>query len=325
MGAEQGFLAGYLVVGADAMKRRYVASRLRKRMAETGDLSLNEDVFTGADARGDAIVGACNTLPFMGRYRFVYVREAESLKKEASEALVSYFDAPCPTTVVLLESASLKKNTRLYKAVARLGRQAVIDCAARAKRDLPAQVRDFAVSHKATISTAAAEELIARVGEDTVHLDAELRKLASIVGPGKTIDVGDVRQHVARTSEPKPWELAGALADRDGRRAFTLLAQMPSASPFALLSICANRVRDLLVAKDFGGAPAATIAQALGKPEWQARDLPRQASRFTLAELTDILIAAAELERRMKTGGDAQALFELWLGRACTPAASAAA
>ncbi len=318
MGEVQGFLAGYLVVGADAMKRRYVVDRLRARLEKTGDLSLNEDVFRGADATGDAIVAACSTTPFMGEYRFVYVREAESLKKEASEALVSYFGAPCATTVVLLESASLKKNTRLYKAVARLGEKAVIDCAARAKRDLPAQVRDFAVARGVSIAPAAADELVSRVGEDTVHLDAELQKLAAVLGAGAQIGVDDVQRYVARTSEVKPWELADALGARDAARAASLLAKMPSASPFGLLTICVNRVRDLLVAKDLAGGPASRLALELGKPEWQVRNLPGQASRFTLAELTDILISAAELERRMKTGGDAQALFELWLGRACT-------
>ena len=322
MGDAQDFLAGYLVVGADAMKRRYVVSRLRARLEKTGDLSLNEDVFTGADATGDEIVGACGTMPFMSEYRFVYVREAEHLKKEASEALISYFDDPCASTVVLLESASLKKNTRLYKAVARLGAKAVIDCAARSKRDLPAQVRDFAVSHGVTIVPAAADELVSRVGEDTVHLDAELQKLAAVLGRGAEIGVGDVQRYVARTSEVKPWELADALGARDAARAMALLAKMPSASPFGLLTICVNRVRDLLVAKDFAGAPTAQLASALGKPDWQVRNLPGQASCFTLAELTDILISAAEQARQMKTGGDAQARFELWLGQACIPAAA---
>lgn len=119
----------YLITGEDALKRDAVMKRLRTRLSSMGDLSFNSEVFEGAEFTGDDVVNACNTIPFASPVRLVEVRDADKLKKADSEPIVSYLDAPCETTVLALVAEKLAKNTRLYKAVAKHGKTAVIDCA----------------------------------------------------------------------------------------------------------------------------------------------------------------------------------------------------
>ena len=90
----QKLLPAYLVVGEDALKRRTVLERLRKRIAELGDFEFNHDEFDGEKASGSDIVGACNTLPFASPVRLVEVNQADKLLKQDAEILVAYLSAP---------------------------------------------------------------------------------------------------------------------------------------------------------------------------------------------------------------------------------------
>lgn len=316
--ADKALIAAYLVVGEDAHKRQHVFERMEKRIGALGDLDFNEDVFLGATADAGVLVTALSTPPFLCDYRLVVVKDAEKLPAPVVDALVAYLAAPCPTTVLYLDAAKLAKNTRLYKACAKLGKNAIVDCAPKKARDLPATVRDFAASKGALITPQAADELIGLVGEDTVHLDAELTKLVAALGKGATIDVADVRKHVVASAEPKPWLLSDALAARDATRCLQLLGRMPSQSPYGLLPRCVQLLRELLVAQELSGQPAGALAAELGKPAWMVKNHQRWARGFSARELEGALVAAAECEARMKSGADAQRSFECWLLQTCT-------
>ena len=60
-----------------------------------------------------------------------------------------------------------------YKAAAKHGKSAVIDCAPLKRYELPKTVRSMAVGHGVTLTEGAAAKIVELVGEDTVHLDNE--------------------------------------------------------------------------------------------------------------------------------------------------------
>ena len=224
----------YLIVGEDALKRDTVMKRLRVRLAKLGDLSFNSDEFNGETALGGDIVAACNTVPFASPVRLVEVRGADKLKKADAEALVTYLEAPNETTVLALVAEKLAKNTRLYKAVAKLGKTAVIDCAPLKRYELPKTVRALAVGHGVTLTEGAANVLVDLVGEDTVHLDNELKKIALAHRGSDAVNEHEIMGLVSRTAEVKPWEFVDAFAARDTRKCLLYLGRMDSVSPHAL-------------------------------------------------------------------------------------------
>lgn len=73
-----------------------------------------------------------------------------------SEPLVEYLASPSPTTVCLVIADSLAKNTRLYKAIAKIDKKAVIDCFGTKRWELPRRVQQMATQHGKSITTAAA-------------------------------------------------------------------------------------------------------------------------------------------------------------------------
>lgn len=304
----------YLITGEDALKRDAVMKRLRTRLSSMGDLLFNSEVFEGAEFTGDDVVNACNTIPFASPVRLVEVRDADKLKKADSEPIVSYLDAPCETTVLALVAEKLAKNTRLYKAVAKHGKTAVIDCAPPKARDLPKLVRSMAVGHGVTFSEGAAIALVNLVGEDTVHLDAEIKKVALAHSGTAAVGEQEVRSLVSRTAEVKPWEFTNAFAARDTAKCLLDLQRMKSVSPHALLPMCVTRIRELMCAQSLAArGQGRGIAAALKQPDWRVKNHAAWARKYTPQELRQALITARDTEQAMKSGADPDAAFREWV------------
>lgn len=304
----------YLIVGEDALKRDAVMKRLRARLSQLGDLAFNSDEFNGEIVLGTDIVAACNTMPFASSVRLVEVHAADKLKKVDSEALISYLSSPSTSTVLALVAEKLAKNTRLYKAVAAYGKSAIIDCAPLKRSELPKMVRAMAVTHGVTLTERAAHTLVDLVGENTVHLDSELKKIALAHSGSAVVNENEVMDLVAPTAEVKPWEFVDAFAARNTRKCLLLLRRMESVSPHALLAMCMTRLRELVCAHaliDRGNLNG--IAGALKMPDWRCKNHALWARGFTSAELRHAIIAARDAERAMKSGTNPETAFLDWV------------
>ena len=311
---EAALLPVYLVVGEDALKRDAVMKRLRARLSAIGDLSFNADEFNGDTATGSDVAAACNTVPFASPVRLVEVRGTEKLKKADAEELVSYLASPNETTVLALVAEKLAKNTRLYKAVVAHGKTAVIDCAPLKRYELPKMVRSMAVGHGVTLTEGAAAKLVDLVGEDTVHLDSEIKKIALAHRGADAVGEREILDMVTRTAEVKPWEFVDAFAARDTRTCLLYLSRMASVSPHALLAMCTNRLRELVCARAMAdrGNPRGTAA-ALKVPDWRVKNHAAWARGFTAAQLRRAIISSRDTERAMKSGADPDSAFLDWV------------
>lgn len=303
----------YLVNGADDLKRATVLSRLRDRVAKEGDLSFNYDHLDAEHTDAQSVIAACNTLPFASAVRLVQLDGVEHFGSADRELLISYIAAPNATTVLALSTQGIAKNTRLYKAVAKVGSHTIIDCSPIKRRDLPAAVRSMAVSRGTAITDSAARCLIDLLGEDMVALDSALSKLSLAHRGSDPITDNEVTTSISRTAEVKPWEFVDAFAARNPRKCFYLLERLPSVSPFALLSMCVSRIRELICTQSLlkrgeGGA----LAKTLGMPAWRVKNHRMWARGFHAWELRAALCSARDAERSMKSGGNPDQVFRQW-------------
>ena len=311
---DQKLLPAYLVVGEDALKRRTVLARLRTRISTMGDLEFNHDEFDAESADGSQIAISCNTLPFASEMRLVEVFHIEKLRKQDADVLVAYLSAPNNSTVLALSGEKLAKNSKLYKAVAALGSSAVIDCAPLKRYELVRALRSMAVGHGFALTEGAADALVMLVGEDTVKLDNELRKLALAHVGNDPVTEREVKALVARTNEVKPWELVDAFSARDLKRCLALLPLLDSASPYALIAMCTNRLRELVCARSLDTrGEASLLAETLKVPSWRVKNHVGWARRFSDEELRRAFASARDCERSMKSGTDPDAAFKDWL------------
>jgi DNA polymerase III subunit delta len=310
----------YLIVGEQDLLLNQAVESLKSSVAEVADLDFNLETFDGESASADDIIAACNTLPFVSDRRLVIVRGVEKLSKEDAETLVGYAGDPSPTTILALVGKKLAKNTRLYKAVDKLG--GVIERKAPEAREYPRKVQDmFAVAGK-RISLDGAEYLVNAVGRDLQRLSVEVNKTVSYVGDRVDVTLADTEEVASTTAKTSVFELGTALGNRDCSTALRLLNRLlgDGESVYGLHALALRQLRDLLSARaliDRGQGSQDELARALGRPSWQMRNLAGQARRFSAGELVALLQAAAASEAEMKTSRDPRLAFERWIVKVC--------
>lgn len=312
--AGQGLLPGYLIVGSDELKSSRAVERMRARLEKSGmvEFNLDERDMT-KDPQVDDIVASLNTFPMGAEFRLVILTNCDKLPKAMSEPLVEYFANPSPTTVCLVVATTLAKNTRLYKAIKKLGDKAIIDCAPKKTWELPSQVVKMAAAHGKAMGLPAAEALVARSGENTRMLGNELKKLASMV-TGSEITLADIERHVMRTAEVKPWEFLNAVAARDLVRSLELLKLQPAKSEVRLWSLLVTRLRELIIAKSLDTrGQGSQLATTLGVQGWQVKNHLSWARRWRMDELLEALSQAIEVELALKGSRDSELALRMWV------------
>ncbi|MDO5329688.1 MAG: DNA polymerase III subunit delta [Coriobacteriia bacterium] len=282
----------YLIIGTDKLKRKKVLDRLNTRLSEHGDMSMNTSIFDGDDT--DAIISACNTIPFVTDIRYVQVNNAEKLK---SDQIISYLENPTKTTILTLICDKLNKNSKLYKSI---DKSCIINCEAPKKYMIADQLCQL---HN--IEKAAAERLVELLGEDTLLLDSQIKKIL-IATENKKITINDVNTHVSKSVASKPWDFTNAFAARDLKTALNTFHSMDNGSEYILLPMTCTRIKELIGTKTVG-------EQNLGLQNWQVKNHYRWANNYTMDELKNILNLALDCEVKMKSTSDSAGAFELFI------------
>lgn len=316
-------LPAYLIVGADELKRDAAVRRLRSRVpADMADFNLDELDGASLEEPGQ-LISSAQTMPFCADFRLVIVNGAGELAKPVSEAVVSYLADPNPQCVLCLVAEKLAKNTRLYKAVAKVGPHSVIDCAPLKRWELPPYVVKLAQKRGLSMDNAAAQELVERVGESTVALDNQIATLAQLVGDADRITLADVEANVAQIAEVSPWAFADAVCERNAPRAMETLNLMKAPSLVFLHSVLVGRLRELICAKSLDARGAANgLARELGRQSWQVKNHVRWSRAFGEEELVELLGQAAVCERALKGSQDSEAAFARFVLAMASPNAA---
>ena len=303
-------LPAYLIVGADELKRDAAVRRLRSHVpADMADFNLDELDGASLEEPGQ-LISSAQTMPFCADFRLVIVNGAGELAKPVSEAVVSYLADPNPQCVLCLVAEKLAKNTRLYKAIAKVGPHSVIDCAPLKRWELAPYVVKLAQKRGLSMDNAAAQELVERVGESTVALDNQIATLAQLVGDAGRITLADVEANVAQIAEVSPWAFADAVCERNAPRAMEMLNLMKAPSLVFLHSVLVGRLRELICAKSLDARGAAGgLARELGRQSWQVKNHVRWSRAFGEEELVELLGQAAGCERALKGSQDSEAAF----------------
>lgn len=316
-------LPAYLIVGADELKRDAAVRRLRSRVpADMADFNLDELDGASLEEPGQ-LISSAQTMPFCADFRLVIVNGAGELAKPVSEAVVSYLADPNPQCVLCLVAEKLAKNTRLYKAVAKVGPHSVIDCAPLKRWELPSYVVKLGQKRGLSMDNAAAQELVERVGESTVALDNQIATLAQLAGDAGRITLADVEANVAQIAEVSPWAFADAVCERNAPRAMEMLNLMKAPSLVFLHSVLVGRLRELICAKSLDARGAAGgLARELGRQSWQVKNHVRWSRAFGEEELVELLGQAAVCERALKGSQDSEAAFARFVLAMASPNAA---
>ena len=125
----------YAVFGEDAyLRRESMTAIARGTLGEEAD-ELSVSRFPGESASLSDVLDELRTLPFLSKARVAIVEGADTFVTAHRRGLEEYAEHPSKTGVLVLSVKSWPANTKLAKAVERVG--LAIDCKAPSAKDLP--------------------------------------------------------------------------------------------------------------------------------------------------------------------------------------------
>ena len=296
----------YLFEGVEENIKAATLQSLRKAILPEGMEELNESVMDAPAT--DAIIAACETLPFLADKRLVIVREHPALmgRADADERLISYIpNVPESAVLVFLCQGKADARKKLYGAIKKVG--GIVTFAALTDAELNAWiVKTFAGLGK-SVTPQTASVLAFTVGSDTALLRREIEKLAALAGDRDTVTEEDVHAVATRSVECTVFEMVDAVVAGQQGKAFGLLRDMltTGSDRLGILAMLLRQFRLMQHIKimQFEKLPAGEVKQRLGIAPFAAERCMRQASGYTGGQVKRAVQICLNAEYKVKSGG----------------------
>ena len=303
---EAGSRPVYVIRGSDGGLVGRSCQELIDRLLEPEQRGVGLLAFDGKDAEIAQVLDELRTLPFLTPRRVVVIRDADDFVSANRPRLEGYFDAPCPSGVLVLAVESWPSNTKLAKKLTSVGE--LISADPPKPWEMSAELIKLAAQfHGKRLTKEAAEKLVELAGDDWGRLCSELEKLAAFVDRQKTITIEHVEEAVGRNRLFGAFDVIGAVTTGQTGLALQQLRALfdqDRQAEYRVVGAFAFHARRLFEAKALlskGQAPAA-VAKAL-HPFWRGRDtFMAQVQRLTLEQISGLIQRLAEIDFQIKTG-----------------------
>lgn len=303
------------IYGDDALRVKERALEMRQKFVEKFDpAGMNVDEFVvrdGLDAERGVVIGAAQASPFLAEKRMVIIRGlVSSLKKADAKAwLTGFSHVPSSTILIFADAvapATLEKS-EIFKTLQSVPDVHAYPLPQLEGSELTTWAQGRAQAHGASITPATLFVLLARTGNDSWKIDAELQKLAAYAN-GQPIDQKMIVELVRVESQEDIFAFMDALSSGSSSRALGKLAEEreAGADEFQLFGMLLRQIRLLLQARDvIANNPRAQkqeLADALSVHPFVAQKLLNEARGWSVDKLQSLHALAFKLDKSMKTG-----------------------
>jgi DNA polymerase III subunit delta len=318
----------YLIAGSDGAKIDATRARLRARAEREGGAAALE-VFEAAEGRGmpdhEALLAAIPAMSLMDSRRYLLADGIERWRdKQLQPVIAALAELPPALTLVLI--CRDKPAAKLLKAV-KAAKGEVHEFEAPKAREMPRVLVGEAQGLGFRLDSTAARMLVERMGANPVRLRNELERLAVWAGEGGEVNVADLTEMIADTSESAVWSLSDALIEGDAAAALRIGERLigQGENVTGLIYGLASRLRSACAAAaqlEEGITPQ-QIESSLKMHPYAAKQLVKRLQGTDLASLRTATEALADLELWCRGGADYgdELAFTLALRRAASGAA----
>jgi DNA polymerase III subunit delta len=313
----------HVFYGADDFSAHEALYEVKLAMGDPSMLDSNTSRLEGAKLRPEELEAAVQSMPFFGGKRLVIAegllgrfepkekrgaaKKPVKPLKEGEIALHVVFakliNAVPDTTELVMLDVEIKKTNPLLKE---LSPKADIRIFEPLKGiQLESWVRKRAGKVGASLSDASIKELVKLVGGDLWVMHGELQKLA-LYAAGRSIEPEDVKKLVGLSREASIFALVDAVIEgrlKEANESMYELLESGSA-PSYVLSMLGRQLRNMVRAKDLkaAGQSDAAIQSALGLADFPFRKTLEQASKYSMAKLSDFYHRLLDADIAIKTG-----------------------
>ena len=312
-----------LVVGAEAVLRRRVATKIARLLLPEGPKDPGLQHLDGSEVRLAAILDEAASGSLLAGKRVLVVRNAAALLSSAGQAEIDalgrYVESPNPDVVLIFDDESVDKRRQPVKLLT--SKAETVECDRLKGQDLRNSMITHARERGYALPPPAAAMVEELLGSDLMLIFNALDKVMTYCGERKQIEMEDLERSLNVAREPAMWELTEALSVRDASAALEALGRLLDGGnhPLQVSASVRFRIRTLLMVREMleRNMPTQKIAQEAGL-RFRPEQVIRQARLFKLEELRRFNRLLFDLENGIKSAGvDERFLLEDTVYRIC--------
>ncbi|MBI3313201.1 MAG: DNA polymerase III subunit delta [Candidatus Omnitrophica bacterium] len=266
----------------------------------------------------ESILTEARTLPFLAPAQIFRIKDAERLKKGDLEILGEYLTRPSQTTFIFFEAQTLEKKGGLADLIGSAGAVCYLDEDQKQASGLRLIQEKLKMFDK-TITPAARQELMGRMGDTPVLLDSVLEQLIQYAGSEKEITEDMVESFAEKTQTPDGFQLINALAGQNKPEALRVLKELLAKNDedvISLLGLLHWQLRRFWLGRTLleEGTSENVLLKRCGIYPKQAPFFMRQIRRFSLKGLERAVEGLFQMDWKLKTGRtEGPAALEAWV------------
>ena len=219
------FLPLYLFHGEEEFLKREVVEQITNALVPPNLRTFNYSVQYGKEATPDSILDFADMPPINSQWRLLIVKDAQNLRKDYRNKLISYLKNPNPTTCIIFwASERIDERQKFYSAFKERG------CIVNFWQLFDNQIDDWIISKFRSlgknIQIKAVRLLHDSLGSNLQTISNEIQKLLIFVGDKKNITEEDVAQLIGFSKEENVFELADLIGKRNVAGALQILDRL---------------------------------------------------------------------------------------------------
>ena len=315
----------YLLYGTESFLIEETIHNILDHVLNEEEYDFNFSSFELKETSISTAIEEALTLPFMGTYRVVIVKEPQFLTgKDQSKvehdlkAFESYIANPVTETIFIVVAPYEKLDER-KKIVKLLKKEAeVLEATPMNEQEVGKWIDARVKLYDVEIAREAKEKLMLLLGNSLMMIAGEIEKLALFAGQGGTIDEQSVTKLVSKTIEQDVFSLVDHVVHRRKSQAlqvfYDLLKQKEE--PIKILALLARQFRIIYQVKELSkrGYSQQKIAGTLKLHPYVVKLTNQKGNLFSEKQLLLFIDELAEADFNIKTGKvEKQLALELFI------------
>ncbi len=298
---EGNFKPVYLLYGSQSYLKNLYRKKLTEAILPPKD-TMNLTYLEGKIPDLPAIAELANTLPFFAKKRLI-ILENTGFFKSSCDLAKMLPDFP-DTTILLFIENEVKKNTSMYKAVAKLGYACEMN--GLSEKDLMMFLASSLNKEGLKISYAAAQHMLLRCGTDMNCLIQETAKLSAYCAGQEAVTIEDVDCICTQQISRQIFQMIDYIGEQKQNAALRLYDDLLALKekPMSILALITRHFNKLLLVKDLSAKnlPKGEIAKKAEIPPFAVPKYQQQARSFSPQMLCHFLDFALAQEEKFKKG-----------------------
>ncbi len=244
--------AVFLLLGPEYGAKEEFVTKVKKGLTSSAGEEPETHTFYPFDTPVNAVVSLLQNGSLFSSRKLVLLHNADSIKKKDDIALIlDYCKSPSPEATFLLLSDEIRVDKKLEAAVGKNNKKMFWEMFENQKESW---IVNFFRKKEMRIQPEAVQLILDLVENNTRDLQAACERLASFLGPGKTVTEADIEQFIYHSKEENIFTLFDALAERDITLSLEVLEkiiQSGEANPVQVIGGLSWQFRKLLTFSRF--------------------------------------------------------------------------